>query len=1571
MASPKSVSQSILDIITQFALNKFDDSDARIAAGTPSFLATIDAFVAAEREVQTCLPSFPFKSANKQYKVLGSLPDKAEELALARLNNMCRRIREVYPPGARVTIISDGMTYNDLLSISDRETWQYGEALRKMAHAKGFNHVSFARIRDLVDCPDLPAQLREITYVANCTNMRRVLLNEHGRDDLDIDKEIVDNPDTKLTYLGYRRFLESDLKHIFPTDKDRTNRAYKRDVKYVAKQMLKRGYAFAGAVKKAFPDHLRLSIHESLGEHKVSISLLNTQTGFTTPWHCSVAQLADGEWISAPKGEFEKDARLEVVLENGRPSHFREKPRAPDDATPRISESWTTFMPAAKKFSPSSAGSSSPSLRSEAGGGRRASSPSVGLGISGCTTPEPAAANTKGDETVVGSGGSPAVDYGRRLLPQIIDERAASHPDQVLFSLSTMVRNELQFRDITARQFARAIDKTAWWLEAQVGKQTAIQPIGYIGPHDLRHVLLTYACVKVGYAALFLSPKNSTQGALAVLETLGCNIWAKAGDAPLVPLVQDVLQQRPMTLLELPTLDVLLDVSSNPPPPYPYTKTFSEATTEPFCFLHTSGSTGVPKPIPWSNGLIGTMDAVRLLPRVPGDHGLPPWTADWLPGDRIYSSFPMSHGAGIIMNLLLPALLDLLCVMGPVGVLPNITLVEALAERARVDIWSMVPSLTDEVGETPDVLAKLAPSKFICASGGPVSPVSAAKANAVVRVLNLTGTTEGLFIGNLVPAREDWFWFAFHPYSGFEFKPLDEDDTYEHWIHRDDRHAELFQGIYHTFPEQRSINFKDLYAQHPTKPYLWSFKGRNDDLVVLSNGYKISPLQTEALIGAHPAVAGCLVFGTGKPQAALLVELQDPVGGKTEPVLDSIWEAVQAANVQMRHKNQLLRDFVAFAEPDKPFARTDKGTVKRAATLALYADYIERFYASRSADLPALDVDLSSPASVRHDVRELFASYLPEVRDAPLDANLFELGLDSLAVFAAIKTLRAVTGLADRLSARQLYANPTLDGFSEVLLELSGDTTRTHAAEAGGGGGRAMTELQRLAARHRARQSFKLNAMDYVNPNHYMGLVFYFPLAEGVSFREAFDNLSAGLDRTMDLIPALGGKMVPCSEHEIGFVQGDLCVSIPPPRLASSAHKRLIYKDCSGFLPTFAELRDKDFVPSLFRDELILQQDTFPKLPADIVIAQANFVEGGCVLAVDMNHCCMDGMGVMIALKAWAENCRLLQGDASATCSWLDPDSFNHGLPEIIHEQEGWAKAPEEVDPGTWGFLPFQPAEDAAPSKYVPTGADLPPAPKFKLHSVWPLPRAERCMNTTVMEISAENIRKLKKQVLADPETKGSSVSVSDIVQAFFWRSAIRARRHAAKISGKPDLDSDHISILEAPTDGRAHFSSLLPATYMGSMLIMSRSVLSAGELCAPETSLGRIAQVLRDTAARITPSLVHDAFTLLQSLPDHTRFSTANMGLEHMHAMISNLMLFPLSEVDFGSKFFGNSGSPEAMRPQLVRGNGRFRFWIISPMKKDGAVELVLGTFPEELEFFKGDEEFGKYAKVVDVSPW
>lgn len=110
-----------------------------------------------------------------------------------------------------------------------------------MVVKNGFNNISFARLRDLLDY-SIPEKMSEIVYVANCTTFRRLLLNRFGKEDIDIDHEIATNSDTKLTYLGYKRFLESDLQYIYPRGENRSAHGYKRDCKYLARQMLIRGY---------------------------------------------------------------------------------------------------------------------------------------------------------------------------------------------------------------------------------------------------------------------------------------------------------------------------------------------------------------------------------------------------------------------------------------------------------------------------------------------------------------------------------------------------------------------------------------------------------------------------------------------------------------------------------------------------------------------------------------------------------------------------------------------------------------------------------------------------------------------------------------------------------------------------------------------------------------------------------------------------------------------------------------------------------------------------------------------------------------------------------------------------------------------------------------------------------------------------------------------------------------------------------------------------------------------------------------------------------------------------------
>jgi hypothetical protein len=100
----------ILNIIQRYGQNTAP-SDIPWA-GKARFLPFVESYVKANEPVRMVLPAFPFKSPNRVDKTLGSLPDLGEELALQHLNGLCESIKEIYEPGAKVTITSDGLVYN-------------------------------------------------------------------------------------------------------------------------------------------------------------------------------------------------------------------------------------------------------------------------------------------------------------------------------------------------------------------------------------------------------------------------------------------------------------------------------------------------------------------------------------------------------------------------------------------------------------------------------------------------------------------------------------------------------------------------------------------------------------------------------------------------------------------------------------------------------------------------------------------------------------------------------------------------------------------------------------------------------------------------------------------------------------------------------------------------------------------------------------------------------------------------------------------------------------------------------------------------------------------------------------------------------------------------------------------------------------------------------------------------------------------------------------------------------------------------------------------------------------------
>ncbi|WEW55604.1 hypothetical protein PRK78_001035 [Emydomyces testavorans] len=334
----------IIEVIYRYQKNGGSSEGMQSDIGLLAGLTQVYSHVKANKPVKMALPAFPFKSPNTKIKVLGRLPDKAEEFALAYLNGLCAAIQDVYNPGAELTIISDGIVYNgtsggetwwatithrslnttDLLSIPDSDVWSYGETLRELARTKGFSHIKFSRLTGLIPLA-VPEDLDEVSYVANATNFRLALMNNFSSKDWDVSNKIVEDEDVCMTYRGYLEFLPTDLAETYPISRSFSKSKFEKGTESIAKQMLIRGQAFARAIREKFINHVRLSIHTSTGQNKVSINILPTDTSHVTPWHCALAIRLDGTITSGHAQTFRDDPAWQLVYEDGRPSYFREK----------------------------------------------------------------------------------------------------------------------------------------------------------------------------------------------------------------------------------------------------------------------------------------------------------------------------------------------------------------------------------------------------------------------------------------------------------------------------------------------------------------------------------------------------------------------------------------------------------------------------------------------------------------------------------------------------------------------------------------------------------------------------------------------------------------------------------------------------------------------------------------------------------------------------------------------------------------------------------------------------------------------------------------------------------------------------------------------------------------------------------------------------------------------------------------------------------------------------------------------------------------------------------------------
>jgi acyl-CoA synthetase (AMP-forming)/AMP-acid ligase II len=233
--------------------------------------------------------------------------------------------------------------------------------------------------------------------------------------------------------------------------------------------------------------------------------------------------------------------------------------------------------------------------------------------------------------------------YGERLLANIVDDYATYEPDRVFVSQPYSSNLEDGYRNVTFRDTSRAVNHLARELIEQTRDAThqkdSFPTVAYIGPSDIRYAIVMLACIKAHCQALFISPRNSLEAQLSLFKRTQCTQILY--EPSIQSTVEPLLQFYPMPARAVPPLEVWLQSNASH---VPYDVPFEEARWHPLAVLHTSGSTGIPKPITVRQGSAAIVDDLREV-YLDGSPAL--WS--YIPShcSKIFVPMPAFHMAGV------------------------------------------------------------------------------------------------------------------------------------------------------------------------------------------------------------------------------------------------------------------------------------------------------------------------------------------------------------------------------------------------------------------------------------------------------------------------------------------------------------------------------------------------------------------------------------------------------------------------------------------------------------------------------------------------------------------------------------------------------------------------------------------------------------------------------------------------------------------------------------------------------------------------------------------------------------
>ncbi|KAH8174693.1 male sterility protein [Sarocladium implicatum] len=603
-----------------------------------------------------------------------------------------------------------------------------------------------------------------------------------------------------------------------------------------------------------------------------------------------------------------------------------------------------------------------------------------------------------------------------KTVDELLRRRARANPDQVIISYPS---TGINYVDYTLQQLDVFAFRVANYYQTIIParKSSKEKPItvALLGPSNFEYLVTLLALFKLGHTCLFLSTRISQAAVDNLIDVTDAKYfivdprYAKTAEASKETFphigIFDIAATASFDFPIEVHADTKMDYHLDP-----------DVETENMTYIiHSSGSTGLPKPIYQRQKacLINFSNVMNL---------------------RGFITLPLYHNHGIgnmFRAIYSQKALHLYNADLP---LTHDHLVKVMQEN-NFEIFYGVPFALKLLSESEDGIRVLQNLKIVM-YGGSACPDDLGDM-LVERGVNLVGHYGSTETGQLMtsfrpPGDKAWNYVREHP----KLTP------YLRWIPQGPNLFECcvlegWPAKVATNMEDGSYATKDLMEPHPTIPGAWKYIARRDDTINLVNGEMFNPVSTEGTIRSSKLVTEAVIFGAGRDALGALIIPAEALTGKTEEEqLEEIWPIVESACASVEAYARIAKDMIKLLPIGCEYPRTDKGSIIRQAFYRTYEADINEMYdrlEGGSADQKKL-----SHAELHDFIRVLVAKVLSKPVEMTDETDFFAVGLDSLqAIRIRSDIIKNIDVGGAKLGQTVVFDHPSVSKLAGYLNALS------------------------------------------------------------------------------------------------------------------------------------------------------------------------------------------------------------------------------------------------------------------------------------------------------------------------------------------------------------------------------------------------------------------------------------------------------------------------------------------------------------------------------------------------------